>query len=302
MSEDDDDDVDLALKWQQFTERWNGAAPPETTPQPKLLAEAVPSSGFDQGPRTFGVAEAFAFGPRYLDALKLHGPYPCAECRSDCELPGICDRCAELAVEKEARLKIERATATIPEQWRWANFKDPETLKSRVKDIDAIRFSMQALRQLMDGTSWLTVLCGDSGRGKTSLGVAMLRCAAEKYPDRTYMFVYAPKIARAYRDSPMGRVPAVIGECERAWMLLIDDLGSDAVYCETLREVIQCREADRKPTIITTFLSEREATEAYGGGIARRLYRDGNAFWVGGNPNRASVPPEGPKKGLVSVG
>lgn len=288
-----DENVDLDSKWKLFTAKWalESPQPSEAKATPRLPR-----------PIRDPVCACEIVSPLYLEELAKRGPYPCAKCSGKCELPGICDACAKLEDEQAKSARIRRAVEIIPEQFRWASFKDPETLKSRVKDVDAIRMAMKVLHQMLRGEALIAMLCGESGRGKTSLACAMLRHAAEQRPDRSSKFIYAPKIARAYRNSPFGHTPAIINDCERCWLLVIDDLGSDEVYSDALREVIQCRESDRRPTIITTFLTEEQCTEVYGGGVSRRMYRDGNAIWVGGLQDRPVVARKSPWKGLVSVG
>jgi DNA replication protein DnaC len=247
---------------------------------------------------TSAVAGLFSGGEGFVQKLRQQGPFACRSCKvGQCELPGICDECAEKLAEQEKRQTIAHAVRTIPTAWQWASFRDPDLLFSRVAN-EAVASAMAMLRKLVSGESWITVLAGESGEGKTSLAAAMLRQVAEKYPERMYLFIYAPRIARAYRNSPLGSTPAIIEDCARASMLVIDDLGADAVYRDSLREVIQVREADRKPTVITTYLTESEAKEAYGGGISRRMYRDGGIVWVGGQPEGALEALEGPEKGL----
>jgi DNA replication protein DnaC len=247
---------------------------------------------------TRAVAGIFGGGEAYVDKLRREGPYRCQMCKQlACELPGICDECACKHAEQQKQERIAKAVKTIPVAWQWASFREPQVMFDRISDRAAVRSTMALLRKLLAGETWITVLAGESGEGKTSLAAAMLRLAAEQHPEHMYLFIYAPRIARAYRNSPLGSTPPIIDACERASMLVIDDLGADAVYRDSLREVIQCREADRKPTVITTYLTEPEAREAYGGGISRRMYRDGWIVWVGGKPEDASEALEGPETG-----
>ena len=241
-------------------------------------------------------------GEVYLEELRRKGPYRCATCGEfNCELPGICDSCAVKQKEQEREAAVQKTLRSLPKSWQWANFRNA-SLFQRLKDHSAVKSSADMLRRLVAGQSWLVVLAGESGEGKTSTAAAMMRYCAEKDPGRMMFFVYAPRIARAYRNSPLGSTPELIDRCERTWLLVIDDLGADAVYRDSLREVIQVREAERKPTIITTYLTETEARDAYGGGISRRMYRDGCIVWFGGVPNGVVPPDAGTKNESLGQG
>jgi hypothetical protein len=269
-------------------------------PAPRPAAARVQVA--DQGDLTGHLGGLLADGDVYLAKLRRAGPFMCRKCRSNkLDLPGICDPCAAQERIDQGKRALEHALRTLPEAWRWANFRDGSLFR-KLTDHEAILGSGTMLRRLLAGEIWLIVLAGESGEGKTSLAAAMMRLCAEKHTDRMLLFVYAPKIARAYRNTPLGRTPALIDECDRAWLLVIDDLGADAVYRDSLREVIQCREAVRKPTIITTYLTEEEARDAYGGGISRRMYRDGGIIWMGGIPKGPVQALEGPEKGSITSG
>jgi hypothetical protein len=256
------------------------------------------------------VASALDGERGFLQGLQSRGPYACMRCATPIGLPGICDACGEAERGKEARARIQKGLSTIPDRWQWASFADQQSLLVKGKcPPEAIRLARHALRKLICREDWLVVLAGESGKGKTSLASAMLRHVIERGSGRSALFVYAPRIARAYRNTRLGETPQIIDACENTWLLCIDDLGADAVYRDTLREVIQVREADQKPTIITTFLSEQDVLEAYGGGISRRMYRDGSIVWVGSKPAPAggdgeqgsglepvAVPPPGTAK------
>ena len=168
------------------------------------------------------------------------------------------------------------ALETIPVQWRDCSFSQLEVLDSRCKNPVAMARAEYQAELLLRGKEWLVVLAGDSGEGKTSLACAMLRYAIEHGTGRTCTFVSVPDIA--YRKGTL----SLIVDSEKAWMLCIDDLGADPVYRDTLRAVIEWRQMRRRPTIVTTFMTEKEA-QVYGSGI-RRLYRDGRVVWVGKCP------------------
>jgi len=221
---------------------------------------------------------------QYLEMLRQGGPYPCRSgCGAMLELPGVCNGCADRQRVKELTEQRREALETIPVAWRDCSFSQPEALCGRCKDREAIAQAKHHLGRLVRGQEWLVVLAGESGEGKTSLACAMLRYVIEHGAGWTCFFAFAPDIAWAFRSSRRNEMPSIIEECEKAWMLCIDDLGADATYRDTLRAVIQRREMRRRPTIVTTFMTEQE-TQVYGGGIRRRLYRDGGVVWVGGMP------------------
>jgi DNA replication protein DnaC len=258
--------------------RWRDRSAMSDPIRPKV----VPMAPDPQASMFAHTAGILAGGDEYLSKLRRMGPFKCRSCgERTCEFPGICSQCAEADQASQKQRAVTHALRTLPEAWRWADFREP-TLFKRVSDRESIKAAMHKLKLLLLGSAWLSVLAGESGEGKTSLAAAMMRACARRHPDRMMLFVYAPRIARAYRNSPLGKTPELIDQCERAWLLVIDDLGADAVYRDSLREVIQIREAERKPTIITTYLTEDETKDAYGGGISRRMFRDGEIIWVGG--------------------
>jgi len=137
------------------------------------------------------------------------------------------------------------------------------------------------------------VLYGNTGCGKTHLAVAMMRQAIITDINRilglnwewnnkpqilTPRFVPAPEllleIRQSFRDgSPISEADVIKKYCE-AGLLILDDLGSEKTSeysITTLYIIIDRRDRELLPTIITTNLSQKEVEEKLGARIASRL-------------------------------
>lgn len=223
------------------------------------------------------------------------GPFKCTVCgelMQDMPGPGICDPCHEKLARRERTERLRPALESIPERWRWATFR-PESadmMLSRLTKMSGdarVHKSIISARNLSEKVAaWdqtYVLIDGPSGYGKTSLACAILRYVMDLDvpPSPGCRFVFAPAIAKAFRESRFGEVPEVISTCDRASVLVIDDLGADARYRDILREVIQNREMVGRPTIVTTGLRQKAIADAYGDGIARRLFEADSALHLG---------------------
>ena len=137
------------------------------------------------------------------------------------------------------------------------------------------------------------VLYGNTGCGKTHLAIAMMRQAVITDINRilelkwvcdvrpkilTPRFIPAPEllleIRQSFRDdSPTSEADVIKKYCE-AGLLVLDDLGSEKTSeysITTLYIIIDRRDRELLPTIITTNLSQKEVEEKLGARIASRL-------------------------------
>lgn len=137
------------------------------------------------------------------------------------------------------------------------------------------------------------VLYGNTGCGKTHLAIAMMRQAIITDINRilelkwvcdvrpkilTPRFIPAPEllleIRQSFRDdSPTSEADVIKKYCE-AGLLVLDDLGSEKTSeysITTLYIIIDRRDRELLPTIITTNLSQKEVEEKLGARIASRL-------------------------------
>lgn len=137
------------------------------------------------------------------------------------------------------------------------------------------------------------VLYGNTGCGKTHLAVAMMRKAIIadinrvlelKWVNRiqpqilTTRFIPAPEllleIRQSFRDDSTTSEADVIKKYCDAGLLVLDDLGSEKTSeysITTLYIIIDRRDRELLPTIITTNLSQKEVEEKLGARIASRL-------------------------------
>lgn len=162
---------------------------------------------------------------------------------------------------------IERREDThgnIPDDFRWAKFKDP-MLRKRVKPESAVDRAM-AIESLP------VVLVGKAGAGKTALGCALLR----RFSKRLGMVgAYADAINLAYarRLHPLGEgeAPKVL-QAMSAEVLFLDELGAEEGIDQTIQQLVRMRH--RKPTIIATPHDAQTLLARYGTGIARRIFEE----------------------------
>lgn len=231
-------------------------------------------------------------GPAMLGVFGT-GPFRCTLCGEtlpdDMPGPGVCDPCSEKLARQERAERLRPALESIPDRWRWATFNSEsvDMMLARLHRISCPEeATASAFRLAEKVAAWnqpYVLIAGPSGYGKTSLACAILRYVMDLDgpPSPGCRFVFAPAIAKAFRESRFGDVPEVISLCDRASVLVIDDLGADARYRDILREVIQNREMVGRPTIVTTGLRENAVASAYGDGIARRLFDADSALHLG---------------------
>ena len=210
-----------------------------------------------------------------LSALRRRGPYSCRECGSEMlEMPGVCDACADVAREQARRERLLSARKSIPLDYRHLSFGSAE-LAARCTVPRRLYNAKCIMQRMLSRQVHLVLIDGPTGTAKTSMAAAMLLLAIESSPlGPGSRFVFAPDVARAYSDAPKGTPPEILHTCHDATLLVIDNLGQDNVYRDNLRTVIQTRDAARRPTIVTTFLTEHEVGYTYGGGLMRRLFQE----------------------------
>lgn len=217
---------------------------------------------------------AYDFSLPSIAAMRERGPYLCSQCGAfKLELPGICDRCGAQNAAEQKRDRVQKALDSIPEGFRVMRFGSPELL-SACQSQRRIDNAKKCIDKMLSRQEHMALIDGPTGTGKTSVACAMLVHAIQTSPKMGpgCRFVFSPFIARAYSETRLGMTPEVIDTCHSASLLVIDDLGQDDVYRDNVRTVIQSRDAERRPTIVTTFLSEAAVEATYGGGISRRLF------------------------------
>jgi DNA replication protein DnaC len=134
--------------------------------------------------------------------------------------------------------------------------------------------ALLAAHDLLDGKGVLLVLAGNAGRGKSF-------AAAWALAKRPGLWVFAPDLARVPEDDEK---PTIDQRMRTAGLLVLEEVGkehSPSGYAGgRIAEVIVYREAEKRPTIVTTNLSSEEFCRRYGKEhIASRLDGDG-VGWV----------------------
>lgn len=197
-----------------------------------------------------------------------------ALCRCGVEVPlphRSCAPCHERERAEAEQRHREQAVGptmrTIPPAFEWASFAAPE-LRERVKPAGAIDVARRSL------AAPVVMIIGDSGVGKTSLAVAMLRACAEDRVERG-MFVDSRALVRARNEQRLGDGEArLVADAIRARVLVLDELGAECgrgTAESVVAEVIHERHAQQRRTIVTTPFASPELTARYGAGIVRRL-------------------------------
>lgn len=195
--------------------------------------------------------------------------------------------CAETQRRESVQRELDEARATIPPEYRWAEFGAP-LLERRVKPAAQIRIVSAAWLQ----RERMMTLTGPSGSGKTSLACCLLKATLDSGVRgvETSRFVRSWELAKARSEHALGRGEApLVTLALRADVLVIDELGeelrssSKLVRGDTaIRDVLHARQAEGRRTVVTTYLSVREIGELYGAGIARRMDERGLVVELGG--------------------
>lgn len=215
-----------------------------------------------------------------MTSLSLNNLY-----RQKCEHgnpKATCPECRAEAKEAERQRKAEEAQAEAerirqiqehPENWlrqfgvpkkflqcSFQNFQGGE----KVKDV----------LQTVAGKDVL--LSGSAGCGKTHLAVATLRHRLPEIAGLNVLFATAPEILLSIRScfSKNSDEKALVDQFTARDLLIIDDLGADKATewaVQTLYLIIDYRNREMRPTVITSNLGIQEIENQYGARIASRL-------------------------------
>jgi hypothetical protein len=120
--------------------------------------------------------------------------------------------------------------------------------------------------ELLDGKGCILAISGHTGCGKSS-------AAASALAARTGMWVHAPDLARPPLDGDN-----VDDRMRYCGLLVLDDVGTEhspsGYAAKRICSVLEHREGNRRPTILTTNLTAEQFKAAYGERIASRLNGD----------------------------
>jgi DNA replication protein DnaC len=174
-----------------------------------------------------------------------------------------CWDCERIAIATaDAVRNRDRALATIPRRFDWANTRSPE-LAERVK-------CKQPLSAVVERAlaSTRVVFAGPSGSGKTSLACACLR---ERVPHGEFISATSLGTARIQHSAGDGEA-ALVERAMTVPLLLLDEVGGEMkTATNAVRDVVFARYDADLPTWITTGFKLSELAAMYGDGASRRL-------------------------------
>jgi hypothetical protein len=258
-------------------------------PCPPTEPDAIPEQRPRAAERTESLQEMLARMQERVAAMPDPTPEP------ERAPPGPCDACGldrqwEQTVSYgdgisgprrygyRAECRVCALCDDLPESFRVLNFGSEE-LARRVRRRDAIGEAQEAAKAMR------VVLRGPSGAGKTTLGCAMFRWRASVKGERnTFMHARALGLARSQHPLGEGEAPAVV-QALGARILLLDDVGLEVhVATSAIADVLFERYAHKRPTWVTTAMTEADMSQRYGDGIARRVFEGARIIDCGGRP------------------
>jgi len=232
--------------------------------------------------------------------IKIH----CRKCAGDVELEdegnacshgrkGFCYDCHEIETskkhEKEAKEELLKESIDPSNRMKLFNIP-PKYLNSSFENYEG---NEKLVRELKEYKAGGVVLYGNTGCGKTHLAVAIVRnlllinlkeiinkeweinrhyTASNKYfkpvPDLLL------EIRSSFNDNSSSTEESIIEKYSTKPFLVLDDLGSEKTSefsITTLYIIIDRRDRELLPTIITTNLTPKEIEEKLGARIASRL-------------------------------
>lgn len=228
--------------------------------------------------------------------LEGSGPYPCADCGTPLELPGICDGCGAKRERAASQRNCAKALSTLPSGLSWARLDNEALLRAVGPDrrprvepslhtgADPIGWCRHAVGALISGKARNIVLMGPTGVGKSALACAMARRVVEVDPavGARMRFVSCVDLSTCRREARWGEGrPRSLEEARGCGLLIYDDLGQEAGGTDVAIEVMDARYRAGLPTIVTTWMTRDQLAERYGGGLTRRVLDRAGCFdWL----------------------
>ena len=206
----------------------------------------------------------------------------------------FCEACSEANAARAKREREERLRSEELERLKFGARRGlreaPDWPHARVgteafqRAVKSDRFRAVAAKYEPDRDGTLT-LCGETGRGKTTVALAILRrlhdeALADPHPAKLKLigfskWVTSYRLVEARREHPLGRGKAELVEAAiNATLLVIDDLGNEPPDPVTF-EVIDERYAKSRPIIVTTGFEPKALRAKHGDAIWRRLTERG---------------------------
>jgi len=229
--------------------------------------------------------DSFDFGSFVPEHLRVEPPTTLCACGESARpWEQTCRDCGERA-ERARRADEERLALrsfldrSVPRHYADAQLGDEAMMAARVRG-GAV--SIAAMREHLR-EPWVTFV-GPSGSGKTTLAVAGLRARVEVTRAEWWRILPAFRLGNARIQHPAGKGEHPLVELAlRAPFVLLDDIGQEVHTANNpIAEIIQERDAEDRPTWITTGLSRADLGNRYGGGVARRILERSKLVKLGG--------------------
>jgi hypothetical protein len=261
---------------------WAGAS--EGPPGPAIaVADEVlrrELDGLEQGGGPEPLAKALSIGPSLTELLSRKPTFTtCKSC--GCETLGaLCFDCA--STRDRNRDAFEETLASIPPRFRACRFGTDKLVECCHGNTRLV-----AQGEASAGASNV-LLIGDSGHGKTSLAVAMMRQWSYLRHEPA-IFALSTDLATSRGRAQFGREPDEVRAAREAPLLVLDELGPDEFKAPSgpVTDVVFYRHAQAKPTWITTWMVKpqqdparvaagekwdvRAVLDKYGEGFVRRI-------------------------------
>lgn len=190
---------------------------------------------------------------------------PCSACGQLTSGGGMCWSCHE--ARHRAQRARELAEAAVPPGFAWSTLSSPLLVQRCHGDDMLVARARSSIGERR------VVLVGASGRGKTSLAIAMMRAWVNAKLEPA-VFAMAPELATCRKRERFGREAFEVLEALSAPLLVLDDIGTEfASDSSPITEIVFKRHADAKPTWFTTWMGPDEVRSRYGDGFARRVFQ-----------------------------
>lgn len=201
--------------------------------------------------------------------------YTCPKCEDKGFVGGLMCDCLEQLIKS---IEYEKLCSALPiDRCRFDNFRldyypDGAGTSPR-RRMESVLAYCKEYASDFSRTSPGLLLYGKTGLGKTHLSLAIAGKAFKKgygviYSSAQNLFNRLEKDKFGKADN--GTLDAVLGSD----LLIIDDLGAEFITqftISSLYNLVNSRELEGKPTIISTNLTPEQLTEAYGERIASRI-------------------------------
>lgn len=246
------------------------------------------------------------------------GRWLCSRCHAvelDDHQAALCGPCSEKVKQAHQRAQLERQRRQWEESVRgwgnkafavlpsWEHLQNPKLFAEKVTDRRVV-----AIAERWTPSKGSLLLLGPSGSGKTS---AMARALIRLRAERVQELLAKPKDQQAASDLDeiarmtwtgaldiyrslkghrlgSGEEPEALALAAAAPITVVDDVGQepDRIAPEIF-DLVDRRYARKRPTIITSGLTEPAFVQRYGDAFFRRLTEDGVGFLIDAHPKGA---------------